>query len=164
LALGCTVLAFPVEAAPETSSVSVVYVVRHAERADDGGMVASKDPDLSAEGHARARRLATMLRDAGITRIFTTEYRRSRQTAEPLVSSTGPEVETLPAKDIVALIERIAAHAEPLLVVGHSNTVPDILQALGVGTPIRMADDEYDNLFVVVRSDASPPLVVRLRY
>lgn len=152
------------------SSFSIVYVVRHAERADDGmaepsaAMTSTKDPDLSAEGRARARRLASMLRDAGITRVLATEYRRTRQTAEPLASSAGVEIETTPASDVSALVARVAAHRSPLLIIGHSNTVPDILQALGIEDVIRLADEEYDNLFVVVRSSTGPPVLARLRY
>jgi hypothetical protein len=57
-----------------------------------------------------------------------------------------------------------AANAGAALVVGHSNTVPDILRALGVATPVTIPDDEYDNLFVVVRPAAGPATLVVLKY
>ena len=60
-----------------------MFLVRHAERADAGmaaAKMAGRDPDLSDAGKARANALAAMLKDARITAIFTTEYKRTRQT------------------------------------------------------------------------------------
>lgn len=160
---------------PARSDASPVYVVRHAERADGGAarppggmagenaMLAPADPPLSTEGQARAARLALMLREAGITRIYTTEYARTRQTAEPVARAAGVEITVVPSKDHAALVQKISAPGGPALVVGHSNTVPDILKALGIEEPIRIADSEYDNLFVVVRAGGASQ-VLKLKF
>lgn len=152
------------------SQAAPIFVVRHAERADGdasrggmGSMTGSSDPPLSVEGARRAERLASMLRDAGITRVFTTEFARTRQTAEPLAKRASVEVTVVPAKDLAALAEKLSEAGGPALVVGHSNTVPDILKALGLKEPVRIADAEYDNLFIIVRGGGSPRLV-RLKY
>ena len=77
---------------------STVFVVRHAERADAGsagaGMMAN-DPDLAEAGRARAESLATALKDAGITAIYATQFKRTQQTAAPLAKALGVPVTTV---------------------------------------------------------------------
>ena len=158
-----------------------IFVVRHAERADadlagpgrrsaerEGGAAAmatpSTDPPLSAAGHERAARLAGMLRSAGIKQIFTTEFLRTRQTAGPTAQALTLEVAPVSSRDLDALITRVSPAQANVLVVGHSNTVPEILKRLGIKDPITIADTEYDNLFIVVRPAAGDPTLIRLRY
>lgn len=143
----------------------VVFVARHAERADAGGMTApamAADPELSEAGKARARVLAAMLKDAKITAIFTTEYKRTRQTAEPLAQALGIRATVVPARDPGALLEKLKSAAGNVLVIGHSNTVGDTISRLGVTEPVKVEDSEYDNLFVVVRG--VNPTLVRLHF
>jgi broad specificity phosphatase PhoE len=134
---------------------ALVLIVRHAERADGGakagGMMASNDPPLSAAGEARALRLAEMLAAAGLDAIFTTEYRRTQDTVKPLAQKTGVAVTTVPAKDLAGLLAKLKASTpdDVVLVAGHSNTVPEIIAALG-GPAVTIGDAEYDNLFVFV--------------
>ncbi len=143
----------------------VVFLVRHAERAD-AGMAAAKmagaDPELSDVGKARANALAALLQDAKITAIFTTEYKRTRDTAQPLATATGIAAAAVDSKDAAGLIARVKASAGNVLVVGHSNTVPDVIKALGVTEPVAIADDQFDNLFVVIRG--ARPALLRLHY
>lgn len=142
-----------------------VFVVRHAERADTAAgaspMMAS-DPDLSDAGRARAQSLAAMLKDAGVTAIFTTQYKRTRQTAEPLAKALGLEVTVVNANDMAGLIEKVKAASGNVLVVGHSNTVGDVVAKLGVADPPKVGDNDYDNLFVVVGREK--PTLLRLHY
>jgi len=143
----------------------VVFVVRHAERADAGmaaAKVAGADPDLSGAGLARANALAAMLKDARITAVITTEYKRTRQTGEPAAKAAGLSVTVVDSKDSAGLIAKAKSAPGNVLVVGHSNTVPEVLKALGVTEPVTISEDEYDGLFIVTR--ASPPSFVRLRY
>ncbi len=145
LALAC-VLAVPMEAEAQR----LVLLVRHAERADGGtppaGMQGPADPDLSAEGHARAARLAAMLADAGITRIFVTEFRRTAQTAAPLAKHLALAPDRIAAADIKTLNARLAAAKDDVvLIVGHSNSIPSILAAAG-GPKITIAESDYGNL------------------
>ena len=142
-------------ALPAAAQPQLVYLVRHAERADQtpagANMQAQTDPLLSAAGEARAARLAAMLKDAGITAIFATEYHRTQDTARPLAAALGIEVGENPARDTDGLVARLrAAHAgDVVLLVGHSNTVPAIIKALG-GPDVAIAETEYDNLFIFV--------------
>jgi len=143
----------------------VVFVVRHAERADSSpGMspTMANDPDLSDAGRARAASLAVLLKDAGITAIYVTEYKRTRQTAAPLAKALGLTPTMVNATDSNALAKELAAAKGSVLVVGHSNTVPSTIKDLGVSSPVSVQDDEYDNLFVVVRG--SQPSAIRLHY
>lgn len=144
-AAGC---AIPGSGAPETT----VYLVRHAERA----AAPANDPVLTAAGDARARALAAELGDAGITRIFVTPRQRTALTAAPLAAARGITPEVIPLGDATpAHVAAVAAAIRALpagtkaLVVGHSNTVPRIVTALG-GPPFRdLCDGEYQTLFIV---------------
>ena len=138
-----------------------VFLVRHAERASSGGTPAG-GPELTPEGKARAASLAKMLNDAKITTIFTSELTRTKQTAQPLADALKITPTVVPAADTPALVKQIRAAKGNVLVVGHSNTVPEILKALGVSESVTIADSEFDNLFVVIA--ATPPKFVRLRY
>jgi broad specificity phosphatase PhoE len=147
----------------------VIFIVRHAERADQpgsqppAGMMAN-DPPLSVAGNERASRLAALLASADVRHIFTTEYLRARQTAAPLSQKTGIELVVSKAADVEALVQQVRKLPGNALIVGHTNTVPDLLKRLGVTAPVSIAENEYDNLFVVVRPAAGEPTLIRLRY
>ena len=129
----------------------LVYVVRHAERADDGATadMMQGDPPLSLQGQDRARRLAELLRAAGLTHVHSTDLVRTRSTAQPVVESTGLPLELYDADDGQGLAERLEATPGVHLVVGHSNTAPALVEALGgdPGEPIEPL--EYDRIYVV---------------
>lgn len=147
------------------SAQPLVFLVRHAERADAGGKPAgmmADDPDLSAAGRARAERLAQLLKDARITAIYTTEYKRTRQTAAPLAKTLGLEPVVVTSKDGASLIEKLKGTTGHVLVIGHSNTVPDAIKALGVTEAVTIGDQDFDNLFVVIRGPTAT--LVRLHY
>ena len=145
-----------------------VFVVRHAERADGGAttMMAATDPPLSDAGAARAERLAALVADAGVTAAYATEYQRTISTVEPLARRLGLSVQQVPARDTAALVARIRGSGpdDVVVVAGHSNTVPDILKAIGVTEAVAIGDDEYDNLFIVVPRGSGPPALLRLKY
>ena len=136
---------------------STIFVVRHAERAD-----AMKDPDLSEAGRGRAEALAKALRDANITAIYVTEFKRTQQTAAPLARALSITVTVLPAQDSAALIAKLRALNGNALVVGHGDTIPNLIKALGVSEPINIAENDYDNLFAVVLDGKSR--LIRLHY
>ena len=143
--------------APDAKAQTTVFIVRHAEKADS-----SKDPDLSEAGNARAKALASMLRDAGIARIFATEFKRTQQTAAPLAKMLGLEVKSLAANDSTKLVAALRDETGKALVVGHTNTIPDLIKALGITTPIAIGENEYDDLFVVQLGEK--PGLIRLHY
>ena len=157
-----TVSVFLLAAASSAAAQPTVFLVRHAERADAGMAKAGatdSDPDLSAAGRTRADLLARMLRDAKITAIFTTEFKRTQQTAAPLATRAGVKPVPVSSKDLPALAQKIKTAAGNVLVVGHSNTVPEVIKALGIADPVAIGDTEFDNLFILSRGT-----LVRLRY
>jgi|SRR5687767_1527385 len=152
-------------AATTASAQTSIFVVRHAERADAAAGAApmmATDPDLSDIGKARAESLAAALKDAGITAIYTTEYKRTKQTGEPLAKALGIQVTPVPAKEMPALLEKLKSGTGNALVIGHSNTVGEVIAGLGVVEPVKLTDKDYDNLFIVVRGEK--PTLVRLHF
>jgi len=130
------------EAAPATSASSLVFVVRHAERESR-----ERDSDLSAAGVARAHALDSALADARLTHVIVTEFRRTANTAAP------------------AARRRNAGPDAVVLVVGHSNTVPRIVEALGGPARPDLCDQQYATLTVVrLGGPGAPARVARLQY
>jgi len=140
---------------------STIYLVRHAEKAQDASQNA-KDPALSEAGRARAEALAAVLKDAKIQSVYATEFQRTQQTAGPVARLAGREVSIVPAAETPTLLAKMKIADGNILVVGHSNTLPEIIKLLGVRDPITLEETEYDNLFVL--SCGSPPELLRLRY
>ena len=128
------------------AATRVVYVVRHAEKATNG-----EDPPLTDAGRARAEHLARVLRSARVGTVYATEYRRTQQTVAPTARACGLVVERYAARETAPLAEtlRTLSDTQAALVAGHSNTVPDLLQHLGVKAEVAIDDRDYDNLFVV---------------
>jgi len=140
------------------SAQPVVVIVRHAEKAaSDGG-----DPDLSPAGRARAEALARILKDSGITAIFTSEFKRTQETAAPTAASTSIATTVVPAKDPAALVAKLHQLNGNALVVGHGNTIPNIIKALGINAPINIPDADYSELLIVTLGDK--PQLFRLHY
>ena len=138
-----------------------VFLVRHADRLDD-----SQDTPLSKAGEARAQLLARLLKDAGLTAIYTSHFQRTIKTAEPLATSLQIKPVVIPPADSAGLIKRIRTEnrADIVLIVGHDRTVPALLKLFGHPVDIAIAATEYDNLFVLVPKDSGPPTVLRMRY
>jgi phosphohistidine phosphatase SixA len=156
---------FTLATASSAWAQTTIFVVRHAERAEqvEGGAMMMTDPDLSAAGQARAESLAAMLKDAGIKTIFVTQYKRTQQTAAPLARALGVTPEQVGSRDVDALAQKLREASCSSLVVGHSNSVPNLLKALGTGTSVEIAKTEYDNLFIVTLG-GDKATVARLRY
>lgn len=138
-----------------------IFLVRHAERAD-AGRAAENDPGLSETGEARASALAATLRDAGISAIYVTEYKRTRETAKPLAEKIGITPTIIDAKQTSQLVAKLKSAPGRVLVVGHSNTLPEVLKALGIASPPVIGENDYDDLFVFERGTS--PHVVKLHY
>ncbi len=137
-----------------------IFIVRHAEKAQVSGD--AKDPGLSDAGQKRADSLRQMLRDAGVTAVFATEFKRTQQTAEPIANAEGAPVNIVPAQDIEGLLSRLRDVKGNALVIAHSDTIPAIITGLGVAATIFVGEADYDNFFVV-RSD-EPPRLLHLHY
>ena len=172
LALGACASA-PTPVAARQEGETVAYIVRHAEKATSARP--QPDPDLSSDGRLRAQKLAERLERAGITRIIVTNLKRTQQTATPLATRLNivPEtvlvsfpnnVDLVPnhADSVAAAIRRHAGEA--ILVVGHSNTVPAIIAALGGPRFPNICDSQYSDLFIVTIPASGTPRVNQLHY
>ena len=136
-----------------TSCSHTYYVVRHAEKASPspgGTMSTPDDPDLSNEGYKRAEALRETLKDKNIAKIYSTNTKRTRLTADPLSKLTGISIETYGPRPDSAFISKLKGLKTNTLIVGHSNTVDDVVNGLANAKTLSdLADSEYDNLFVV---------------
>jgi len=140
------------------SAQLVVVIVRHAEKAADGGT----DPDLSSAGRTRADALARILKDSGITGIFTSEFKRTQETAAPTATSAHLTPTVVAAKDTAALVAKLHQLNGNALVVGHGDTIPNLVKALGINVPVNIPDADYSEFFIVTLGDK--PQLFRLHY
>lgn len=148
----------------QAADPGVVFVlVRHAEKAGDD----PKDPVLSGAGVARAERLAASLADEPVVAAYATKYRRTQLTAAPTSMSHRLELRTYDASLPAAEFARRLREAHPdgtVLVVGHSNTVPELAGALCACTVEAMGEDEFDRWIEVGIDPAGRVSLVQRRY
>jgi broad specificity phosphatase PhoE len=150
----------------DAHSQQAILVVRHAEK------ISEQDERLTEAGRARAQRLAVMLKKSGIDAIYSTDTERTIGTARPLADAVGLMIrlyEAAPVEgvfDLTPFAERLRREVPRgiVLVVGHSNTIPPLLKALGCAEEVPIAQDDYDNLFVVVPTEPGKATLVGLRY
>jgi broad specificity phosphatase PhoE len=144
---------------------TTVIIVRHAEKE----ALPAADPPLTVAGQARAKALLDAVRDAHVTSVITTQFARTRETAAPAARALGITPEVVPTTSGASHVQDVAAairkHAgETVLVVGHSNTVTEIVAALGATKPPAICDSEYDNLYIVTLSPDHNAGVVHGRF
>src|SRR5215467_4712465 len=152
------ILLVPLLLVDAADAAPVIFIVRHAEKASPG----DKDPDLSPDGKKRADALARILKDSQITSVFVTEFKRTQETAAPTAKAAHLSPTIVSANDIGALVEKLRASNGNALVVGHGNTIPDLLTALGIATRVSIPEEDYSEMFAVLLGDA--PQLVRLHY
>jgi broad specificity phosphatase PhoE len=126
------------------------YIVRHAERATQGPNMSSDVP-LSEAGQQRAEALKTLLQNEKISEIFSTNTTRTRTTAQPTAKYLQKTIQIYGPRPDSAFIQLLKTKRRNVLVVGHSNTVDDIVNMLcgKTAVPGDLKETEYDNLFVV---------------
>ena len=124
-----------------------IYLVRHAEK------ISSKDndnPELTQIGLFRAQNIAKQLSSVGVTKVFSTNYNRTKQTAQPLADYQGIEITPYDAKNLEAFAEQLKQIEGVILVVGHSNTTPGLTRLLSNQKVNDIGEDEYDNVYQVI--------------
>ena len=151
----------------ESQATTTMIFVRHAEKA----LTPVDDPGLSPEGQRRAEELARQLVDAdvvaGIDAIYSTDFRRTVQTAEPVANALKLEINRYDPDDNEAVLERILTEhkGKIILVVGHSNTLPTLIADLGASKLVPpIAEFEYDNIYLVSIPWFGKTKTIRLRY
>ena len=153
--------------------VTTVFLVRHAERAEEP----RQDPPLTEKGAARAQELARLLSTAGIKAIFTSQFARTKLTAEPLakqlgITATAQTLKSNPSnprqiaeESTKETVDKIMAHAGgSVLVVGHSNSIPDVIKMLGADVTPTIDEKQFDNLFIVTVYAKGKAKVTHLKY
>jgi broad specificity phosphatase PhoE len=144
-----------------TKETSTYIIVRHAEKVDD-----SRDPDLSAIGLERAERLAAMLASMKPDLAYTTPFKRTHQTVAPTAKAYGLTVEEYDPRNAAPLIEMLKAlKGKTVLIAGHSNTAPGIVNALlGEERFKDLEDQQYDHLWIVQRFPSGEASVILIHY
>lgn len=129
----------------ESHDSFTIYLVRHAEKQSDG----TRDPALTKAGIHRAAQLAVWLKDKDITNIHSSDYQRTRGTAEPLAAALGIELSIYDPADLPALATQLTSTQNNAYVVGHSNTTPDLARLLCDCEIADMDESEYDRLIEI---------------
>lgn len=143
--------------------MTTIILVRHAEKNIEP---ANPDPDLSPAGQARAQELARMFGDAGIKAVYATQYKRTQQTVKPLADKLGLAPTTVDAKNTAELVKQIRAqhNGDVVFVVGHNNTVPEIIAALGGPQLPIIPETEFDNLYIVTIYRVGKAKLLKMKY
>ncbi|MDP2414280.1 histidine phosphatase family protein [Daejeonella sp.] len=127
-----------------------VWIVRHAEK--DMKNPSDPDPPLSIDGQERAKELAALLRPKRLLAVYSTPFKRTMQTAQPTAYARGLTVQTYDPADLEAFAASVLRQHKggAVLIVGHSNTVLELVEAFGIKRPIEaLSDDVYDYVFNV---------------
>jgi broad specificity phosphatase PhoE len=142
--------------------VITIVLVRHA---DIDLPSVSTDPPLSDAGRERAEALAHVAGSAGVTTVFTSSLRRTKETVEPILKVLGIRARVMPAAATVARQAHAGKLGAVVLIAGHSNTVPEVIAALGVPLPPPLiGETQFDNLFVVTLTPPAGASLVALKY
>ena len=121
----------------DDAAIPSYYVMRHLQKGD------GLDPGLSEEGRANALRLAGWFERDRPTAIYVSATRRARETAAALAARLGVTPKVYDPSDTPGLAARVLAEKGTVLVVGHSNTIPEIVERLGGVRPEPIAETEY---------------------
>lgn len=121
-----------------------IYVIRHLNTPEG-----ERDPDLLPEGQRAAQALAGWFRRERVRAIYVSDYRRTRQTAAPLAARLRLVPIVYDPRDTPGLVARVRAGPRPALIVGHSNTVPEIIEALGGTRPAPLVHADFGDIWRV---------------
>jgi broad specificity phosphatase PhoE len=147
---------------PHTALVTTILLIRHGER--NAPTPTNPDPHLSTAGKVRAKQLIHVVGETGITAIYRSHFVRAKETAQPLATHLGLSTTEMDEPSQIKS-DILSNHAgETVLVIGHSNTVPDLINQLGAGSVPVIADSQFDNLFVLKKWSTSEASVTRLKY
>ncbi|MCF8452001.1 MAG: histidine phosphatase family protein [Pedobacter sp.] len=132
----------------DAPAITTIYIVRHAEK--NVSDPKNQDPELSSEGMERAEALADKLKEIKLDAAFATKYKRTSQTAYYSSKNSNIEIQNYDAHDFSGIAELVKTKhsGHKVLIVGHSNTVLELLEAFGAQRPLSaLSDDDYDFFF-----------------
>ncbi len=151
----------------ESQATTTVIFVRHAEKSAQP----AENPGLSEAGKRRAVELARQLVDAdvvaGVDAIYSTSYKRTEETVQPVATALSLPISSYDANDTASIMDKIVREhkGEIILVVGHSNTVPLLIGNMGASKNVPEIDEnEYDNIYIVSVPWFGKTKTIRLRY
>jgi len=147
----------------EEKSLTTIFLVRHAEKAQDS----TSDPPLTPGGKARAQELAYILKYVPLDAVYSTPYKRTQQTALPTAEAHSLQVNSYNLEEEESFLQNILSkHAGGnVLIIGHSNTVPVLANHLSGSTQFPPLDEStYDNIFVVSVPQKGHPVITRLLF
>ncbi|SDM24327.1 Histidine phosphatase superfamily (branch 1) [Daejeonella rubra] len=129
---------------------TTIYIVRHAEK--DISDPKNQDPELSAEGKLRAADLAEKLKNEKLDAVFSTKYKRTGQTGAEVAKNNGINIQEYDGHNFKAISDLIKTKYKNrrILIVGHSNTVLELVEAFGATRPLpALTDEDYDFFFIL---------------
>ncbi|NKB52663.1 MAG: hypothetical protein GKR97_10615 [Rhizobiaceae bacterium] len=137
-----------------------VYLIRHAEKELSGN-----DPSITEQGRARARAWAEVLQYVGLDIVFTSDAKRTQQTGQIIADKLGLSLNSVNRTDTADLTDTLSFDHEEdvVLVVGHAETIPGIIQNLGVSGSIEVSQSDFANLFVLLKPGSEEARMIRLR-
>jgi broad specificity phosphatase PhoE len=152
---------------PAGGSITTILIVRHAEKD-----TMQYDPPLTQKGWGRARMLTRVLENAEAKALYVTQFVRTQQTLQLLADKLGikPTIIEVSPKNIKGHIEELVKSiltqhsGETVVIASHSNVIPSIIEALGASPQFEIADEEYDNLFVVTINSNKETKLLRLKF
>ena len=151
----------------ESQATTTMIFVRHAEKAASP----ADDPGLSPAGQQRVAELTRQLVDAdvvaGVDAVYSTPFRRTQETAKPIADALDLPVNTYDAEDVEPILEHILKQhkGKIILVVAHSNTLPVLIANLGASKKVPpIAEDEYDNIYIISIPWFGKTKTIRLRF
>lgn len=151
----------------ESQATTTIIFVRHAEKAT----IPADNPGLSEAGKQRAAELARQLVDAdviaGIDAVYSTSYRRTEETVQPVATALNLPITPYDASNTETIMDEIVREhkGKIVLVVGHSNTVPALIGNMGASKNVpEISENEYDNIYIVSVPWFGKTKTIRLRY
>jgi 2,3-bisphosphoglycerate-dependent phosphoglycerate mutase len=151
----------------ESQATTTIIFVRHAEQTSHD----EADPSLSEAGKRRVTELTRQLADAdvvaGIDAIYATSFKRSTETVQPLADQLDLPINIYDSADTESVLEMILKEhkGKIVIVVGHSNTVPELIANLGASKNVPpIARSEFDNIYIITIPWFGKTKTIRLRY
>lgn len=133
----------------QSAQLMTTYIlVRHAEK-----VKGVRDPDLTSEGEERAKTLEYLLRNVKLDAIYSSDYKRTQQTALPVSKAKSIKVQSYDPRDLEGLIAEVEKKyaGKTVLIVGHSNTTPALASLLTTDKYAAFDESIYDNFFIINR-------------